>query len=75
MTPAWLKPKNMQSHSRESGYGLKPSVFRRLIQIENFLSAILGLKMIRKEADTDKCHKYCGFKWWAVPGSNRGPTD
>ncbi|MHB1680249.1 MAG: hypothetical protein ACYCTB_07050 [bacterium] len=40
MTPDRLKIKYPQSHSRESGYILKPSAFRRLIQKIKFLTVI-----------------------------------
>ncbi|RZV40525.1 MAG: hypothetical protein EVJ48_00975 [Candidatus Acidulodesulfobacterium acidiphilum] len=35
MTPFGLRPQSHHSHSRVGGYVLKPSVFRRLIQIKN----------------------------------------
>ncbi|MHB1679766.1 MAG: hypothetical protein ACYCTB_04545 [bacterium] len=40
MTPVGLKFKPSQSHSCESGYALKPSAFRRLIQKNKFLTVI-----------------------------------
>ncbi|MHB1646322.1 MAG: hypothetical protein EVG15_04830 [Candidatus Acididesulfobacter diazotrophicus] len=40
MTPDRLKIKYSQSHSRESGYDLKPPIFRRLIKKIKFLTMI-----------------------------------